>query len=74
MCDVPFVVAAQERFTHAVQYLSRVALERAFPEQNGGSILRGVDPDLNCAPIPTVEHLVHDGNLLGLCAMQGTPK
>jgi hypothetical protein len=74
MRDVPFVIAAQEGFTHAVQYLSRVALERTFPEQNCESIVTGIHPYFHSAAITAVEHLVHDGDLLGMRTMQRPPQ
>jgi hypothetical protein len=67
---VPFVVAAEKCLAHAIQDLGGMSLQSAFAEKNGESIIGGIRANLDRAAIPAVEHLINDGDLIGVGAVQ----
>jgi hypothetical protein len=65
------VIAAQKGLAHPVQNLRGVTLKPALAKQYRESVFGRVNPNLDCAAIAAVQHLVDDGGLLGLSPMQG---
>ena len=55
---MPLMIAAQERFAHAVEDLGGVALQRILPKQDGEPVVRGIGANLDRPPVAAVRHFM----------------
>jgi len=68
--EAPLVVAGHEGLGHGIQDLGMVTREGILPKENGESVARGIDPDLDRAAVSGIGDLVGHCGLVGIGPVQ----